>query len=99
MDGSLRTSSLRMIWSRQNGFTVDAFFAAERNESPPSSKLVRGPAAIDRQRRSGDRFRMIRTQKNREAAKLLDGHKTFGGLGGEQHVADDFLLGDAAGLG
>ena len=67
-----------------------------RTASPPS---MRGPAAIHRQRRSGDRGRRVACEKHRQGAELFDGGKALVGLLREQHVADHLLARDAVRLG
>src|SRR3954452_919237 len=59
-----------------------------------SSRSVRGPAAVDRQRRPGDRSRGFAREEDRQRADLLDGREAFVRLLREKHVADHLLAWD-----
>src|SRR5260370_34769212 len=60
---------------------------------------VRGPAAIDRQSRAGDRSRRVAGEKYRERAEFIDGCKALVGLLRQQDFADHLLAGNSMGLG
>src|SRR5829696_5076601 len=53
-----------------------------------SSRSVRGPAAVDRQRRPGDRSRGFTCEEDRQRADLLDGCEALVRLLRKKHVAD-----------
>src|SRR3954454_8867762 len=59
-----------------------------------SSRSVCGPAAVDRQRRAGDRSRGLAREEDRQRADLLDGREALVRLLREQHVADHLLAWD-----
>src|SRR5215211_5010376 len=59
-----------------------------------SSRSVRGPAAVDWQRRPGDRSRGFAREEDRQRADLLDGREALVRLLREKHVADHLLAGD-----
>src|SRR3954468_24715315 len=61
--------------------------------------LMRGPAAVDRQRDAGDRSRRVSREEYRERAELLDRSKALVGLLRQQHVADHLVARDPVRLG
>src|SRR5215204_4171833 len=63
-----------------------------------SSRSVCGPAAVDRQRRPGDRGRGLAREEDGERPNLLDRREALVRLLGEEHVADDLFARDAVRL-
>src|SRR5215204_1525096 len=63
-----------------------------------SSRSVCSPAAVDRQRRPGDRSRGFAREEDRERADFLDGREALVRLLREKHVADHRLARDPMGL-
>src|SRR4051812_34172561 len=59
-----------------------------------SSRSMRGPAAVDRQRSPGDRSRGFAREEDRQRADLLDGREALVRLLREKHVADHLLARD-----
>src|SRR5215207_6240158 len=59
-----------------------------------SSRSMRGPAAVDRQRRPGDRSRGFAREEDRQRADLLDGGEALIRLLGEELVADHLFARD-----
>ena len=60
-----------------------------------SSQSMRGPTAIDGQRRAGDRGCRVAGEKHRQRAELFDGRKALVWLLGQKDVANDLLAGNA----
>src|SRR5947208_1325682 len=58
--------------------------------------LMGSPAAFNRQHCAGDGSGLVRAEKRRQRGHFLHGHELLGRLGGEQHIADDGFLADAA---
>src|SRR4051794_25317326 len=56
-----------------------------------SSRSVRGPAAVDRQRRPGDRRRGFAREEDRQRADLLDRREALVRLLRQKHITDDLF--------
>src|SRR5262245_47333811 len=63
-----------------------------------TSRSVRGPAAVDRQHRAGNRGRFVGAQERGQRSDLLDRDELARRLCREQHIAHDLLFGNAARL-
>ena len=59
---------------------------------------ARGPAAVHAEVGAGDRRRLVAAQEQRQRRDLFGRDEPLGRLGGEQHVVDHLLAGQAAGL-
>src|SRR5829696_2367506 len=59
-----------------------------------SSRSMRGPAAVDRQRRPDDQSRGFAPEEDLQLADLLDGGEALMRLLGEEHVADHLFARD-----